>query len=234
MRLEGKTALITGGGTGLGRAIAELFAREGARVGVSGRRREPLDEVAERIGGLSIPADVSQEEEARAMVRQAVETFGHLDILVNNAGVGRYGPFLETDPRGWQEMIETNLMGTVYATHEALQHMVSRRSGQVINIASVAGTHGIPGEALYCASKHGVVGFTEAVAQEMRPHNVRVTALAPGGINTAWWDASTYGGGDRQQTMAPEAVAEVVLLAATLPENTLMKNAVFFPMQEWH
>lgn len=233
MELRGKAALITGGGRGLGAAVARRLTGEGVRVAVSARSAEEIRAVAEETDGVAVEADVSREEDCRRMVQTAIRELGQLDILVNNAGVGFYGPFLETEAEGWRAMISTNLLGTIYASHEALKHMVPRRGGHIVNISSVAGIHGIPNEEVYCASKHGVVGFSASLARNMKEHGIRVSCLCPGGINTPWWDASPYSG-EREETMDPEAVAEVVVLSLKLPQNTLMKSAVFFPVQEWH
>ena len=158
---SGKSVLVTGAGRGLGREIALAVARAGADVAGTARTRVQIEDTIagiEVLGcrGLALVADVTQELQVRTMVEQALAEFGQIDILVNNAGVAEYGPFVEQEAADWRAMIDTNLMGTLYCTHALLPSMLDRSQGLVINIASVAGIHGLPNEAVYCASKHGV------------------------------------------------------------------------------
>jgi 3-oxoacyl-[acyl-carrier protein] reductase len=237
-RFAGSTVIVTGAGRGLGREIALAFARAGANVAGTARTRQQIEDTmagVEALGhrGLAILADVSQETQVRSMIEQALEEFGHVDILVNNAGVAAYGPFVEQDASDWRAMIDTNLMGTLYCSHAILPSMLEHGQGLIINIASVAGIHGLPNEAVYCASKHGVKGFTDALGVELKDSGIRVCGIYPGGMDTPFWDVQTYGG-DRSRIMDPARVAELVVDVAAQPEGILVREVILFPTNEWH
>jgi gluconate 5-dehydrogenase len=184
-RLAGKVALVTGAGRGLGRAIAEGFAREGARVALSGRTREQLDEVAAAIGeSLVHPADVRDASSVRALVDAVVARYSRLDILVNNAGVGIAKPTEELELTDWQRVIETNLTGPFLCSQAAGRVMLAQGSGRIINICSLTSFGGIPMRAAYGASKGGLMSLTNALAVEWGPRGLRVNAIAPGYVRT--------------------------------------------------
>ena len=234
----GKTVLVTGAGRGLGKELALAFARAGADVVGTARTEPQVEDTVEEIRGmgrraLPIVADVTQEEQVLAMTGQALDEFGAIDILINNAGVAVYGPFVEQEADDWRAMIETNLMGTLLCTHAALPSMLARGEGLVINIASVAGIHGLPNEAVYCASKHGIRGFTDSLAVELKEQGIRVVGIYPGGRDTPFWDVQTYQG-DRTRIMEPAKVAEMVLAVATQPPGVLVREVILFPTNEWH
>ncbi len=234
----GKTVLVTGAGRGLGKELALAFARAGANVVGTARTQAQVGHTVDEIRGmgrraLSIVADVTQEEQVLAMTGQALDEFGAIDILINNAGMAVYGPFVEQDADDWRAMIETNLMGTLLCTHAALPAMLARGEGLVINIASVAGIHGLPNEAVYCASKHGVRGFTDSLAVELKEQGIRVVGIYPGGMDTPFWDVQTYHG-DRTRIMEPARVAELVLAVASQPPGVPVREVILFPTNEWH
>jgi NADP-dependent 3-hydroxy acid dehydrogenase YdfG len=236
--LTGRVALITGAGRGLGREIALAFAQAGADIVATARTKAQVEDTTEEIKALgrralSIVTDVRQEDQVRAMADQALKEFGQVDILVNNAGMSVYGSFVEQKAANWQAMINTNLMGTILCTHAILASMLARGQGLIINISSVAGIHGLPNEAVYCASKHGVKGFTDALAMELKDKGVRVCGIYPGGMNTPFWDVQTYLG-DRSRIMDPAKVAEMVLAVAAQPQGTLVREVILFPTNEWH
>jgi NADP-dependent 3-hydroxy acid dehydrogenase YdfG len=236
--LAGQVALITGAGRGLGRQIALTFAWAGADVVGTARTKAQVEDTAKEIKALgrralSIVTDVTQEDQVRAMADQALKEFGRVDILVNNAGMSRYGSFVEQKAADWRAMIETNLMGTLFCTHAILPSMLERGQGLIINISSVAGIHGLPNEAVYCASKHGVKGFTDALAIELKDRGIRVCGIYPGGMDTPFWDIQTYHG-DRSKIMDPAEVAKMVLAVATQPPGTLVREVILFPTNEWH
>ena len=236
--LVGQVALITGGGRGLGREIAMAFARAGADVALTARTAEEIQETGDEVKSLgrralAVVADVTEEDSVRAMVGQTLNAFDQVDILVNNAGMSVYGPFVEQNPSDWRTIINTNLMGTLYCAHAVLPSMLERGEGLIINVSSVAGTHGLPNEAVYCASKHGVKGFTDALARELKDEGIRVCGIYPGGMDTPFWDVQSYHG-DRSKIMDPARVAEMVLCMATQPKNTLVREVILFPTNEWH
>lgn len=183
-----KVWLVTGSGSGLGRAIAEAALEEGNRVVATARDTEQLNILAERYGALLRVArlDVTDEEQAEAAVNAAVEGFGRLDVLVNNAGYGDFRPFEEMPSTEFRKLIETCLFGVVNLTRAAIPVMRKQRQGHILQISSIGGRIGFPGNAAYSAAKWGVGGFTEAVALEVAPFGVRMTALEPGGMRTNW------------------------------------------------
>jgi 3-hydroxybutyrate dehydrogenase len=184
--LNGKTALVTGGGRGIGRAIALAFAREGARVAVAARSAKHVNEVAAEIGkeSIALVCDVSQSESVARMFAEMRERFGEADILVNNAGIAESATLVNTSDEFWQRHLGINLSGTFYCTRAALPAMLKNHWGRVINIASIAGKTGAPYIAAYSASKHGVLGLTRSVALEVATTGVTVNAICPGYVET--------------------------------------------------
>jgi 3-oxoacyl-[acyl-carrier protein] reductase len=183
--LEGKSALVTGGSRGIGRAIAEELANAGASVVVSYRSgKDEAEEVASAIGGHAVQADVSDADAAARLVQEA----GDLDVLVNNAGLTRDGLILRMPDEDWRDVIETNLSGTFYTCRAAARGMMKRRVGAIVNISSVVGLHGNPGQTNYSASKAGIIGFTKALARELGSRGVRANVVAPGYVETRLTD----------------------------------------------
>jgi 3-oxoacyl-[acyl-carrier protein] reductase len=183
--LEGKTALVTGGSRGIGRAIALELAAAGARVTLSYRSgREEAEEVARDAGAVAVQADVSDADAARRLVEDA----GELDILVNNAGLTRDGLIARMSDEDWHDVIGTNLGGTFHTCRAAARGMMKRRSGSIVNISSIVGVHGNPGQTNYSASKAGIIGFTKALARELGTRGVRANVIAPGYIDTRLTD----------------------------------------------
>lgn len=189
MKLAGKCALVTGGGTGIGRATALLFAREGAKVAVAGRTLGKCEEVAAEIavvGGeaIAIAADVSRSPDVERMVNTTVEHFGGLDVLFNNAGIGHDTETVETSDEIWDQVIDINLKGVFLGCRYAIPFMRERGGGSIVNTASTAGMVGFARRVAYCASKGGVIAMTRAIAVECMAHNIRVNAIAPGATCT--------------------------------------------------
>jgi 3-oxoacyl-[acyl-carrier protein] reductase len=188
--LAGQVALVTGASRGIGRAIALALAAEGAKVVVNyARSSAAADEVVEEIAGaggeaLALQADVSQAAEVDSLIQQTIEKFGRLDVLVNNAGITRDTLLLRMKPEEWQAVIDINLTGVFLCTRAASKLMLKQRSGRIINIASVAGQMGNPGQANYSAAKAGVIGFTKTVAKELASRGITANAVAPGFIET--------------------------------------------------
>ncbi len=184
--LEGKTALITGGGRGIGKAIALAFAREGARVTLAARTREQVEQTAGEIGAnaIALVCDVSDPESVSRMFGEMRERFGDADILVNNAGIAESATLVNTTNELWDRHLAINLSGTFYCTRAALPAMLKKGWGRVINIASIAGKTGAPYVSAYTASKHGVLGLTRSVALEVATTGITVNAICPGYVET--------------------------------------------------
>jgi 3-oxoacyl-[acyl-carrier protein] reductase len=182
-------ALVTGGSRGIGAAISRELAAAGARVAVNYRAgREAAEEVAAEIGGLAVQADVSDPEEAQALVEQVEAELGELDILVNNAGVTRDTLIARMSDEDWDVVLETNLRGPFNTSRAVARRMLRRRSGVIVNLTSVVGLHGNPGQANYASSKAGIIGLTKALARELGSRGVRVNAVAPGYVRTELTD----------------------------------------------
>ena len=179
--LEGRTALVTGGSRGIGKAIAAELAGAGASVVVAYRSgAEEAEAVASEVGGRAAQADVSQPEEAQRLVEEA----GDVHILVNNAGVTRDGLLARMPDEDWRVVLETNLGGTFNTCRAAARGMMRRRGGAIVNISSIVGLHGNPGQTNYSASKAGIIGFTKALARELGSRGVRANVVAPGYVST--------------------------------------------------
>ncbi len=190
MKHKDKVVLVTGASRGIGRAIALRFADEGANLAINYRAsREKAEEVkkeaVERGARAEIfPADVGKEEEAKKLIEAVLNTYGHLDVLVNNAGVNRDNLLLRMKEKEWDEVLETNLKGAFNCSRFALKHMLKQGSGCIVNISSVVGIYGNPGQSNYAASKAGLIGFTKSLAKEVGRKKIRVVAVAPGFIET--------------------------------------------------
>jgi len=178
--LNGRVGLVTGGGGGIGREIARRLAREGMAVAVLDRDGAAVEATSVEIGGLAVTADVTSQEEVGRAVDAVLARFEKIDLLVNNAGVAWMGPALETPLEALQAMLRVNVEGVFIVSLAVLPHMVARRSGSVVNLASWAGKTGPAFFAGYSASKFAVIGLTQALAREMAPHGIRVNAICPG------------------------------------------------------
>jgi 3-oxoacyl-[acyl-carrier protein] reductase len=179
--LEGKTALVTGASKGIGRAVAQSLAEAGASV-VLGYRSgaDEAEALASELGGRAVQADVSNADEAKRLVEEA----GDIDILVNNAGVTRDGLIARMSDDDWRTVLETNLSSVFYTCRAVARPMMKRRAGAIVNVSSIVGVHGNPGQTNYSASKAGIIGFTKALARELGPRGVRANVVAPGYVTT--------------------------------------------------
>ncbi|MBB6260228.1 MULTISPECIES: 3-oxoacyl-[acyl-carrier-protein] reductase [Paenochrobactrum] len=188
--LTGRKALITGATGGLGEAIARALHAQGAIVGLHGTRKEKLDSLAAELGErvFVFPANLSDREEVKALGQKAEEEMGGIDILVNNAGITKDGLFVRMSDEDWDAVLNVNLTSVFNLTREITHPMMRRRHGRIINISSIVGVTGNPGQANYCASKAGLIGFSKSLAQEIASRNVTVNCIAPGFIESAMTD----------------------------------------------
>ncbi|HEY0999363.1 MAG TPA: SDR family oxidoreductase [Streptosporangiaceae bacterium] len=185
-RLEDKIAIVTGGGQGIGQAIAGKLAAEGATVVVTDLDQASAKETADALtGAIAIRADVTDRQGVQAMVGRVVEQFGRVDVLVNNAGWDKASSFVDSDPADWDRAIAVNLYGVLHTCKAVLPLMAERGSGAVVNLGSDAGRVGSSGEAVYSAAKGGIIAFTKSLAREMARHQVRVNCVCPGPTDTA-------------------------------------------------
>ena len=185
----GKVAVVTGGSQGIGRAIAFMFAAEGAKVMICSRRQEAAEMVASEIRsvggeGAAVRADIARRSEVEGLIAGCVERFGRLDILVNNAAITKDALVLRMKDEDWDDVLDVNLKGAFFTTRAALRPMLKQQSGRIVNISSVVGMMGNPGQANYVAAKAGLDGFTRAVAREVASRAITVNAVAPGFIET--------------------------------------------------
>ena len=220
-----KVGFITGASRGVGAAVARAFRGDGMNVALASRSGDDLGL------GLGLECDVSDPDSVSAAVDATLAEFGRLDVVVANAGVGAYGPFLEMDPDDVEAMIDLNLKGTLYTARFALPHLIERK-GDFVSLASVAGLRAFPGEAVYNASKFGMLGFTRALDHELRELGVRVTNIAPGGIATDLAMGSGRTPDSVEGMMSAEEVADVVLFTVNQPRNLRMMTVSFRPMNE--
>jgi 3-oxoacyl-[acyl-carrier protein] reductase len=228
MSLEGKIAFVTGASSGIGAAVSRKLAEQGVKVGLASRRGDDLGV------GLGLACDVRDREQVEDAVARTVDEFGGLDICVANAGVGSYHSFLDTPVEHVEEMVEVNLMGTIWTIRACLPHLYERGEGDVVTLASEAGRRGLPGEAVYCASKFGQVGLTRALDHELRERGVRATNVCPGGVATEFALAEGYGRPPDVLAgmMTADDVADVVLFVITRPRNHRILETAFRPIGE--
>lgn len=228
MRLQGKIALITGGGRGIGRAIALAFAREGAAVALSARTQAEIDRVAGEVAELgrqayAVPCDVMEKERVGRMVAAVLERFGRVDILVNSAGTGRSAPFLQTDLEMWNQMFALNATSMYLVTQAVVSGMLARKYGRIINIVSTAGKVPFCYCTAYVASKHAALGFTRALALELAGSGVTVNAICPGWVGSTGLFTETIA--NIVRTTGRDAAAAIKALADMSPQKRLMEPA---------
>jgi len=224
VNLGGKTAFITGGTKGIGRAIAETLIDNGANVFVCSRTRDEIEETVNALSSKGNAAgklcDVRVEEQVRAALESCVRQFGGIDILVNNAGMGVFGKTVEEmSSDEFRQTLETNLFGVFYACHHAIPMIKQRGGGYIINISSLAGQNPYPRMAAYNASKFGLNGFSEALMQEVRHDNIKVSYICPGSVNTYFGDDTPTE--EKAWQLQPEDIADVVLNLLTTTTRAL-------------
>ena len=227
--LDGKVALITGGSKGIGFAIAEALVSQGARVMITGRNAADLERAQARLGprALSVSADARLAEEVERAVQATVDGHGGLDVLVNNAGIGIFKNAADMSPAEWQSIIDTNLSGVFYYCHAAIPHLRRRGGGWIVNISSLAGKNPFTGGAAYCASKAGLNAFSEALMQEVRYDNIRVTYVMPGSVATGFSGRGEPGKADWK--IQPEDIGQMVLDLLAMPPRSLPSRVEMRP-----
>ncbi len=231
--LKNKTALVTGAGKGIGKAVALALAAEGVHVGLIARTEKDLQAVAAEIKATGVnvafaTADISNRAEVEAAVASVTAALGSIDILINNAGTGTFGKFLELEPELWEQQIKVNLFGTYYTIRAVLPQMLEKQAGDIINISSTAGKNGAAVTSAYSASKFGVFGLGESLMQEVRKQNIRVTTLAPSTIVTDLAYNADLIKGDAERVMHPEDFAEFIIAQLKLHPRMLLKEASLF------
>jgi len=228
--LQGKVAFVTGASRGIGAAVARGLSNEGVAVALASRSGDDLG----LPDALGLSCDVRHLDQVETAVATTVEHFGRLDICVANAGVGSYHSLADTPVEHIEEMVDVNLKGTIYAIRACIPHLIASHEGDVVTIASEAGRRGLPGEAVYCASKFGQVGLTRALDHELREHGVRCTNVCPGGVATDFALADGYGRPPEvlDGMMSGEDVAAVVLFLLTRPRNHRILETALRPMTE--
>ena len=231
--IENKVAVVTGSGRGIGRAIAIELGRLGAQVILAARSRNELEETARMIGKNAsvVPTDVRRKDDLQRLFEQTTTALGPVDVLVNAAGLGIFGPVIDFTDEGFEILIQTNLRGIFFASRFVLPSMIERKQGHIINIASIAGKVGSANRAVYCASKFGVVGFTESLAEEVRQHGVRVSVICPGSTDTRFSPSETSGK-SRERMLQPEDIAHAVRMIVTQEPNSFVSEIIMRPTQK--
>jgi NAD(P)-dependent dehydrogenase (short-subunit alcohol dehydrogenase family) len=233
--LGGKVAIVTGGSRGIGLAIADACLSRGASVVITGRDGSHLDAATKELGKDSaqrvhaVRADVRDPGGAAKAIDASVERFGGLDILINNAGVGVFAPVADMDVAQWREVIETNLSGVFFCCHAAIPHMRARGGGWIINISSLAGKNSFTSGAAYCASKAGLNAFSEALMQEVRYDNIRVSYVMPGSVATGFAHGTSPSGPADDWKLSPGDVAQVVVDLLGHPARSLPSRVELRP-----
>ena len=228
--LQGKKAIITGGGRGLGKAVALALAAEGVAIAITGSNEETLQKTTKEIEDLGVKAvysvfDVSDFDAVKKGISQLKTTFGDADILINNAGIAAFGSFLDMEPAKWKEILDINVMGIYNVTHAVLPDMIAKNSGDIINVSSTAGIRGNANTSAYSASKFAVVGLSEALMMEVRKHNIRVSTLMPSTIASDMSLSLNLTDGNPEKVLQPEDFAELVVAQLKLNRRALLKSA---------
>lgn len=233
--LIGQVALVTGAGRGIGAAIARTLAGLGAAVVLCGRTQSTLDTTAHGIlsaGGKAevIPCDVTLLHQLEYAAARVDSTFGRLDILVNNAGVGGFTKLLhELPPEDWERILNTNLRGVYFSVRAFAPLMMRARSGHIINISSLSGKNALPKGAAYAASKWGLNGMTYSLAEELRPHNIRVAVICPGSTET---ELGPNTGKDPKKLLQPDDIAHAVAMLVTQSPQSFVSEVLIRPTQK--
>lgn len=233
-RLAGQVAVVTGASRGIGLAIARRLGQMGARVSLCARNAANLERAASdlRAAGIQVLAlrtDVTRGDEVASLVSETQRMFGPVDILVNNAGIGIFGPFQEQTEADWNAIMDTNLKSVFLVSRAVAPEMIRRKTGHIINIGSLAGKSAFANGAVYCASKWGLLGLTGCMAEELRAHGIRVSAICPGSVATEF---SPHAGKDPARMLQPEDVAHAVAALVTQAPGSFISEVLMRPTQK--
>ncbi len=228
--LKNKNAFITGAGKGIGKAVAIALAKEGVNLILVSRTQNDIDQLAQEtakfgVKTLALSADVADINSINAAAEKALAEFKSIDILINSAGIASFGKFLELEPEAWERIIQVNLMGTYYTTRAIIPNMIERQTGDIINISSTAGLNGNALTSAYSASKFAVLGLTDSLMQEMRKHNIRVTALTPSTVATDMAKDLNLTDGNPEKVMQSEDMADLIIAQLKLNRRVFIKNS---------
>ncbi|MDC3417325.1 3-ketoacyl-ACP reductase [Aquibacillus salsiterrae] len=228
--IEGKTALVTGAGKGIGKETAIALAKEGVNIALLARTEADLKQVAAEIQSFGVKVayatvNVASLDEVEKAIEKVTGELGTFDIIINNAGTAKFGGFLELEPDEWKNIIDVNLMGVYYVTRAVLPQLIDKKSGDIINISSTAGQKGAPVTSAYSASKFGLLGLTESLAMEVRKHNIRVTALTPSTVATELAINNNLTDGNPDKVMQPSDLAEFIVAQLKLNQRVFIKSA---------
>jgi 3-oxoacyl-[acyl-carrier protein] reductase len=233
--LEGKVAIITGASRGIGLAVAHRLGTLGAKLSLCARDARKLESAAGELRAagaadvFSAAVDVTHGEQILAFVQNGEKALGPVEILVNNAGIGYFGPTHEATEATWDSVLDTNLRSVFLASKAVAPGMIARRGGHIINIASLAGKNAFAGGGIYCASKWGLLGLTECMAEDLRGYGIRVSAICPGSVAT---DFSPHGKKDIRKMLQPEDIAHVVEMLVTQAPQSFISEVLMRPTQK--
>lgn len=233
--LDGKTALVTGASRGIGFAIARKLGEMGARVTVCARDTKRLESAAGELRSkghevLAIHADVTLSCDITLLVQQTTKSFGPIEIVVNNAGTGYFGPAHEASEKDYDHVLDTNLKSVFLITKAVAPGMIERRTGHIINIASLAGKNAFAGGGIYCASKWGLLGLTQCVAEDLRGYGIRVSAICPGSVATEFTSPTSKK--DPRKMLQPDDVAHAVAMLVTQAPQSFISEVLLRPTQK--
>jgi 3-oxoacyl-[acyl-carrier protein] reductase len=232
--LKGKVALVTGASRGIGFAIAQKLGQMGARLSLCAREANRLEKAAKEIqsqGGsaVAVPAAVTHASDISALVKKTEQTLGPIEILVNNAGIGYFAPIQQAEEANWDAVLDTNLKAVFLLSKAVAPGLIERRGGHIVNIASLAGKNAFAGGSIYCASKWGLLGLTQCMAEDLRPYGIRVSAICPGTVATEF---SPHAGKDPRKMLQPEDVAHAVEMILTQAPQSFISEVELRPTQK--
>lgn len=230
--MKENTVLITGASSGIGKAMAILFAKEGADLCLVARRAKELSDVAQEcrnfgIEALDIVTDITDQKQVEKMASDCLGAFNRVHILVNNAGYGKYGPFISTPIKEWDRMWMVNVRGTVLVTQALVPSMITAKNGHIVNISSIHGIHTAGNASAYCATKFAITGFSEALSKELWKDGIKVSSICPGGVLTSF--SGVPANEKNPEFLEPQEVAKVVLDVVTAPGKALVMHVVIAP-----